>query len=285
MHRVWIVASVAACAVATADARQEPLRQETVEVQPWRTPSRPGVQPRHHHAHPAGRGHNHGAGHAHRRGDRHDRPSEAHERLGEDNGHKHQGVETEHLFGFTKGSDIDAVGSKHFIADLTGRFGKQRGTYAAASQHFELGFTPWRDVHIALGAALAAHRISGVDDVADRRQVAFEGLSFEARYRLLDRMQAPFGLTLVAEPHWARVDEVDGQRATKFAIEFTLAADKELIKDRLYGAVNLIYEPEWVRLKASGEIERESTIGLSLAAMTPIWPSVFAGGELRYLRG
>jgi hypothetical protein len=188
------------------------------------------------------------------------------------------------LFGFTKGSDIDAVGSRHFIADLSGRFGKQTGSYAAASQHFEYGFAPWRDVHVALGAAFAAHRVSGVEGLEDRQQVAFEGLSFEVRYRLLDRMRAPVGLTIVAEPHWVRLDEVDGQRANKVALELTLAADQELIKDRLYAAFNLIYEPEWVRLKASGETERESTIGVSFAGMTPIVSSVLAGGEIRYLR-
>ena len=41
---------------------------------------------------------------------------------------------------------------------------------------------------------------------------------------------------------------MDGARANKHAVEVTLAADKELIKDRLFGAVNLIYEPEWVNL-------------------------------------
>ena len=269
------VLAVAWC-VQPVGAKDEPFGQETVEILPSKAPQRPGVKTRHHKHSP--QRHVDESSHRHAPG--------AHERRHGMEGHRHEhhGVSTEHLFGFTKGSDIDAVGSRHSIADLSGRFGKQTGSYASASQHFEYGFTPWRDVHVALGGAFAVHRISGVEGLENCQQAGFEGLSFEMRYRLLDRIQAPVGLTIVAEPHWARLDEVDGQRANKFALELTLAVDRELIKDRLYAAFNLIYEPEWVRLKASGEVERESTIGASFAGMTPIMPSVLAGGEIRYLR-
>jgi hypothetical protein len=80
------------------------------------------------------------------------------------------------------------------------------------------------------------------------------------------------------------VEEASGEAVDKFALELKLAADKELIRDRLYGALNLFYEPEWIRLKSTGESERESTIGVSVAAMSPITPSLYAGGEVRYLR-
>ena len=289
MRYWWIcIGSIAAVLLASpATAREEPFGQETVEVRPWRNPPRPDAAPRHRHRHSGG--HRHAPGHAHKHIHEtlHRHPPGAHRhshKHGERNGHAHHGLETEHLFGFTRGSDIDPVGSRHFIADFSGRFGKQTGSYAAKTLHLEYAFTPWRDFHVGLGASFAAHNISGVEGFEDRRQAAFEGLSMETRYRLLDRAQAPFGLTIIAEPHWARLDEASGERADKFAFEFTLAVDRELIKDRLYGAINLIYEPEWVRLKQTGEIERESAIGISLAGMTSITPSIFVGGEIRYLR-
>ena len=217
------------------------------------------------------------------------RPDHTHERgtphaHGNESGHHHHGIETEHLFGFTTGSDIDPPGAKHAIADLTGRFAKQGGAYAAFSQRFEYAFTPWRDFHLGLNASFAAHAIAAVPGLDDRRSAAFEGAGIELRQRLVDRAHAPFGLTLIAEPHWARVDEVGGERAEKFAAEFTLAADRELIKDRLFGAINAVYEPEWVRVAATGAAERSSTLGASLALMTQVMPSVFLGGEVRYLR-
>lgn len=198
--------------------------------------------------------------------------------------HRSADLDTEHLFGFTRGSDVGPVGHRHGIADLTARFGRQAGSYAAASQKLEYAVTPWRDVHLALGASLAAHAVSGVPDMPDRRQVAFEGLSLELRHRLLDRADAPFGLTVSAEPHWARLDEVSGARAAKFAAEFMVSADRELIRDTLWAAVNLVYEPEWVRAAATREIERESTLGVSAAGMLRLAPRLLAGAELRYLR-
>ena len=167
------------------------------------------------------------------------------------------------MFGFTKGSDIDPPGAKHFIADLSGRFGKQAGSYAAWSKHLEYAFTPWHDFHVGVGASFSAHDISGVPGLEDRRQIAFEGLSLNfASACSIERRRHPASRS--RRSPWARLDEVDGQRADKFALEINLSADKELIKDRLYAAFNLIYEPEWIRLKATGETERESTLGAIL---------------------
>jgi hypothetical protein len=193
-------------------------------------------------------------------------------------------IDTDHLFGFTKGTDVDEPGAKGLVLELDGRFGKQTGSYTGLSQRLEYSFTPWRDFDVGLGAAFAAHDISGVEGLDNRRQLAFESLSVELKRRFLDRDKAPFGLSLIAEPQWTRVDDVSGERVDKFGIEFTLAADKELIKDRFYGAFNLVYEPGWVRFKNTGKTERESTVGLAVAGMTRVLPSVFAGGEVRYLR-
>lgn len=289
MFRWWPALIVAFWLVCPAWAREEPFGQETIEVRAWRNPPRPEARPKHRYEHP--KGHKHSPGYANSHTGRHSHhrsppPQQHSHRHGDGNGHehKHQAIETEHLFGFTKGSDIDPPGVQHFIADLSGRFSKQTGSYTALSKHLEYAFTPWRDFHVGVGASFSAHDIWGVPSLDDRRQVAFEGLSLEFRQRLLDRAKAPFGLTLTAEPHWARLDEVDGHRADKFALEVSLAADQELIKDRLYAAFNLIYEPEWVRLKATGETERQSTLGVSLAGMAAVAPSIFVGGEVRYLR-
>jgi hypothetical protein len=286
--RSWFAAVSCLCLVCPATAKEEPFGQETVEVRPWRNPPRAGGKPAHRHSHA---GHSHKP-HAHAKGHRHAHPHDrahkdgAHEAHGHPagDGHHHHGIDTEHLFGFTTGTDIDPPGAKHFIADLNGRFAKGSGSYAAFSQRFEYAFTPWRDFHVGLSASLAGHAISGVMGLDDRRAATFEGVGVEFRQRLLDRATAPFGLAVIAEPHVARVEEGSGEAADKVAVEFTIAADKELIKDKLFGAINLVYEPEWIRLKATGETERESTVGASFAAMAQIAPSTFLGGELRYLR-
>jgi hypothetical protein len=95
-----------------------------------------------------------------------------------------------------------------------------------------------------MGFPVAYHSIAGVTGFEDRRQGAFEGASFEARYRLLDREHAAFGLTIGADSHWMRVDEKSGERVANYGSELLLSFDKELIDNYLYGALNFLYDPE-----------------------------------------
>jgi hypothetical protein len=65
-------------------------------------------------------------------------------------------------------------------------------------------------------------------------------------------------------------------------VEFKVVVDKELVKDSLFGAVNVLYEPE--RVRANGITETESTFGVSEALAVQFVTNVFVGGEVRYLR-
>ena len=70
----------------------------------------------------------------------------------------------------------------------------------------------------------------------------------------------------------------------KYGTEFTLAFDRELIPDLSVAALNLIYQPEWTRMAATGQAEQESTVGAAMAVMAQIRPGLFLGGEARYFR-
>ena len=199
------------------------------------------------------------------------------------NGHDHHSVETENLFGFTIGSDVGHSGEKEAVLDITGRFGKRDGSYRALSKKIEVGITPVENFHFAVGASASSHWISGVTGLEDVNRLTLESMSVEMKYRLLDRTKAPFGLTFVIEPHWARVEEVSGEIVQKQAVEFKLAADQELLKDRVWAAFNALYEPERVQ-SASDEVEKESTLGFSGALTAQVAKDFFLGGEARYLR-
>ena len=199
------------------------------------------------------------------------------------NGHDEHGIETEHLFGFTIGSDVGHTGEKEAFLDITGRFGKRDGSYSALSKKIEVGITPVENFHFAVGASASSHWISGVTGLEDVNRLTLESISVEMKYRLLDRGKAPFGLTFVIEPHLARVEEVSGEIVQKQAVEFKLAADQELLKDRLWAAINALYEPERVQSQAD-EIEKESTLGFSGALTAQVAKDFFLGGEARYLR-
>ncbi len=193
-------------------------------------------------------------------------------------------IDTEHLFGFTIGTDIGDVGEKEIEAGTTARLGKRSGSYTALAQTLSFEYTPARNLRLEVTAAGAYHGIVGVPGLDDRRQAAFDGLSFDARYRLLDRANAPFGLAINVEPHWGRVDETSGAPVDRHGVDLTLAADKELVPNRIVGAFNLLYTPEVSRSRIDGTWSRESTVGVATALMVQIRPGIFVGAEARYLR-
>jgi len=195
-----------------------------------------------------------------------------------------EGIDTEHIFGFMIGTDVGNPGEREFQSQTTGRFSKSGGRYRAVGQEFELEFVPAKDFRIEIGSAFAAHDIKGVPDFEDRRQLAWQGVSVDLRYRFLDRDTAPLGLTFALESHADRIDETTAAAVRNYGTSFTLAFDRELIPNFAVAALNLIYQPEWTRLVGTGAAEQESTIGAAFAVMAQMRPGFLVGGEARYLR-
>ena len=115
-----------------------------------------------------------------------------------------------------------------------------------------------------------------------RQRGAFQALSFGAAYKVLERDNAPFGLTVVVEPNWGRVDDTSG--ANRYGAELSIAADKELIANRIFGAFNLLYQPDATRLRFTGAWQHQSDFGISSALSAQVRPGVFFGAEARYVR-
>ena len=193
-------------------------------------------------------------------------------------------VDTEHMFGFTEGSDIGEAGEKELETDSTGRFGKLGGSYNTVATALEAKYSFSDRFRLSAVATVAYYDITGVNAIDDRRQAALQSVSFDARFRLLDREHAPFGLTLSVEPHRGFADETGGEPADQYGAEFRVLADRELIPGRLFAAFNVSYEPEQTRLRASGETLRESMLGIGAALAMQLMPNVFIGAEARNLR-
>src|SRR5262245_51303937 len=193
-------------------------------------------------------------------------------------------VDTEHMFGFTEGSDVGEAGEKELETDSTGRFGKLDGSYNNVATALEAKYSFSDRFRLSALATVAYYDITGVDGIDDRRQGALQAVSFDARFRVFDRAHAPFGLTLSVEPRRGFADEMSGEPADQYGAEFRVLADRELIPGRLFAAVNVLYEPEQKRLRAFGETLRESTLGIGAALAMQVMPNVFVGAEARSLR-
>src|SRR6202022_3776700 len=169
-----------------------------------------------------------------------------------------EGIDTEHLFGFMIGTDVGNFGEREFQSQTTGRFSKTGGNYRGINHDLELEFVPPDNFRIEIGSAFASYDINGVAGFEDRRQLAWQGVSVDFRYRFLDRDVAPFGLTFALETHANRIDEMTGALARRYGTELTLALDRELIPNRVVAAFNFFYEPEWTHLLSTGLAGQES---------------------------
>jgi hypothetical protein len=127
------------------------------------------------------------------------------------------------------------------------------------------------------------------------------------RYRLVKPTpSSPFALAFSLEPGIGFRDPGGGERGRGYGLEAKLILDGALEPDRVFGAVNLLYEVERFRPRglaaydedgervslrdpqaatfARAPAERETTVGVSGALAFRVADKVFLGGEARYLR-
>jgi hypothetical protein len=195
-----------------------------------------------------------------------------------------EGIDTEHIFGFMIGTDVGEVGELEFQSQTTGRFAKSAGRYRTVEQELELEAVPVDNFRVELGSSFAAHDIAGVPDIDDRRQLGWQGLSADFRYRFLDRQTAPFGFTLDVEPHAGRIDEITGVSVRNYGTDVTAAFEREVVPNIAIVALNLTYQPEWTRFSGTGAAVQEASIGAALGTMVQVHPGILLGGEARYFR-
>jgi len=187
-------------------------------------------------------------------------------------------LETKYLFGFTEGADIGAEGEQSLEFETTTQWGRRGGVYGTLEQEIEYENVPTQNFGYELSAHALAYNVSGVTGAADAAGLSFSGLSTELRYLVIGRGPgSPIGLTLVAEPEWARIDDF-GQHVTDFSTTLRAIADTELVPNRLYGALNLIYTPDVAR-SPGAPWEPTSTLGASAALAYRVAPKVTLGAE------
>lgn len=188
--------------------------------------------------------------------------------------------DSEHLFGFTEGSDIGPEGEKELEFGLFGRAGARSGRYLALTHSIEVKWGLAKDWRVAPGIYFDWHSIRNVPGIPNTNAVTVEGFTFEIKRRLLDREKAPFGLTLSVVPAITRING-EGQRETGFDTNFLLIADKELIEGKLFGAVNVNYAPGFGHLPRATGWAATSELGTSGGLSWKVSDKLFVGGELR----
>ena len=194
-------------------------------------------------------------------------------------------AESKYLFGFVDGADIGNEGEKAIEYEATGSFGKRGGRYSAIEHELAFEHVLTQNFSYELSAHGLSHSISGVDNLDDRNSTQFSGASAKLRYLIIGRGPgSPIGLTVSAEPEWSRIDGTDGTQTRAYASAFKLVADTELIANRLYAALNLIYEPESAKPSDSDIWERSSSLGVALGLAYRLTPTLALGVGAEYDR-
>jgi hypothetical protein len=93
------------------------------------------------------------------------------------------------------------MSSAALVIDSTLRAGKSAGFFANTASELEFKYAAFQNFRIS-GAAAFAYDVAGVTEIEDAGRAAIQSLSFDARFQMLGRAKAPFGLTLSVGPHW-----------------------------------------------------------------------------------
>ena len=189
-------------------------------------------------------------------------------------------------FGYVYTTEIEEPGETELSLWATDRRGKGGGHYDAQDYRLEVerGITDRFQASVYLD--VASHHVRGLGDEFERvdRSFAFQGLSAEFKYQLVNPGRNGFGLALYAEPAWSRIAKVTGKKSPEFELELKAIAQKNF-GERLLWATNLTFEPEWEReheelapgiieTKTEKELALEVTSGLAYRVASNWWLGV-----------
>lgn len=192
------------------------------------------------------------------------------------------GLESEHIFGFTQGADLNEVGGLDLEGEIDGGLGKRAGSYAMVSPTLGFEYVPVENFSIQPEIGFEGGRIAGAPGLENRSGAGLGGLSLELKYQLLDRREAPIGLTASLDGGWGRIDETSGEHVRQWSGELRLIADKAFLKERLFVAANLAYAPDAQRAVSGGAWEAESQTEISQAVAWRLGRGLLVGAEARW---
>lgn len=188
--------------------------------------------------------------------------------------------DTEHIFGFTEGTDIGEKGEKELESTNEALFGKP-GRYVAIGNETAFRYVIVDSFRVSLGGLFDYHDIHDVRGFADRNAFDFAGISSEFRWHPVERTETSPGVTLSFAPQWLCVDDISGATEESYAVSMELLLDGAPIPRKLFWAFNGDYEPSITRV--SGGWEHSNFLELSIATAYAVTPSLLFGAEIRHL--
>ena len=194
-------------------------------------------------------------------------------------------------FGYVYTAATEEAGETEVSLWATDRRGKSSGHYDARDYKLEVERGITDRFTISAYAKFASHHVHGLGGEFEpvARNFAFQGLSAEFKYKLLDPSHDRFGLAFYVEPGWSRISKIKGEHARELELELKAIVQKNFAHDRLVWAANLTVEPEWEReqeLIAPGVVssatEKELAVEVSTGLSYNLARRWWVGVEGRY---
>lgn len=194
------------------------------------------------------------------------------------------------IFGFSSGTDVATPGSAALGLEYGGAFGSRSGSTTDSEGKVQYSFGAFPCIELGPSVTFGMGHSTLAYSPEDTKSEAL-GVALEAKFKLIGRAQAGFGMTAVFEPSWSRVrernhlfnDVGDLVRESNNHDETGLASkillDTVLIPDRLFLAVNFVHEAAWIDVTPS---EEESTFTTSAALTLQAAENFFLGVEGSY---
>jgi hypothetical protein len=202
--------------------------------------------------------------------------------------HGTPGRASEPDFGYVYTTDLEQPGETELALWATDRRGKDVGHYDAQDYKVEVERGLTERFGVSAYVKFASHHVRGLGGEFQpvSRNVAFQGLSAEFKYKLLDPAHDRWGVVVYAEPGWSRMNELTGAHTRELELELKGIVQKNFLRDRLAWATNLTLEPEWEREAGDGaldpSIEKELKLEVASGIAYEVVPKWWLGVEGRY---
>lgn len=181
-------------------------------------------------------------------------------------------------FGFTDSSGIADLGGGSLGLTLGGNAGVREGRSRSrnATLTGSYGILPCLEIGASLFGGTTRSVIAR-EKLKDRSH----GAGLEMRYRLLNHGQHGFGLTFGVDVGAERNDDKLTGRFDSYNTGFRALADRVLIPETLYAAVNVSHNMVW---NGTEPFSRSSTFAVGAALAWQFADGIFLSGEVRHLR-
>jgi opacity protein-like surface antigen len=198
------------------------------------------------------------------------------------------------VFGFTTGSDVGDLRSLGGALEYNGNYGTRFGKLSGHLAKAQLSYVPLDCLEIG-------PTIQGLSVSADRSTFGFDtrqfGGTIEMKYKIFGRATHGVGLTITTEPgifhrqySTGFVDGLGNPFKPKGSVVSNLARvliDFELIKDKLFGAINLEHQAVWdhpvLGFGGSG-YARLSNVNIRAALAYKMTDTFYLGAEASHQR-